>query len=229
MAEQIPFGSDVDLPGEEINPEPRCPCVLLLDVSRSMAGTKIAQLNEALGAYRAELAADTLAAQRVEVAIVTFGGQVETVCPFVTVDRFVPPTLKVHGNTPLGAAVLHGINLLAQRKQFYRQSGLHYFRPWLFLFTDGGPTDDWKEAREQVQRGEAAKAFAFFAVGVEGAKFDVLRQLSVREPLRLRENRFREMFLWLSQSQKSVSRSHPGEEDRVAFSNPTAPGGWASL
>src|SRR5438105_463065 len=87
MAEQIPFGSDVDLPGEEINPEPRCPCVLLLDVSRSMAGTKIAQLNEALGAYRAELAADTLAAQRVEVAIVTFGGQVETVCPFVTVDR----------------------------------------------------------------------------------------------------------------------------------------------
>jgi uncharacterized protein YegL len=194
-----------------------------------MAGTRIAQLNEALQTYRNELLADSLAAQRVEVAIVTFGGQVETVCPFVTVDRFQPPTLKVHGNTPMGAAVVQGIDMLAQRKQFYKQQGLHYFRPWLFLFTDGGPTDDWHEARDLVQRGEADKAFAFFAVGVEGAKFDILRQVAVRAPLCLKENRFREMFLWLSQSQKTVSRSNPGEEDKAVFSNPAAPGGWASL
>jgi uncharacterized protein YegL len=221
MAEQIPFGTDVHLPPEEINPEPRCACVLLLDVSRSMAGTRIAQLNEALRTYRSELAADTQAAHRVEVAIVTFGGQVETVCPFVTVEHFQPPTLKVHGDTPMGAAIVHGIEMIAQRKQFYKQKGLDYFRPWLFLFTDGGPTDDWQQAREQVRRGVEDKAFAFFAVGVEGAKFDVLRQLSHnRVPLCLKENRFREMFIWLSRSQKTVSTTNPGKEDGVVFPNP---------
>ena len=180
--------------------------------------------------YRSELVADTLAAQRVEVSIVTFGGQVETVCPFVTADHFQPPTLKVHGDTPMGAAILQGIDLLAQRKQFYRQQGLDFFRPWLWLFTDGGPTDDWRPAMEQVHRGDANKTFYFWAVGVEGADFNVLRQLSPphRPPERLLENRFREMFMWLSASQKSVSRSSPGQEDQVSFTRPTD-AGWTSL
>ena len=33
MADQLPFGADAEL---ATNPEPRCPCVLLLDVSGSM-------------------------------------------------------------------------------------------------------------------------------------------------------------------------------------------------
>ena len=54
------------------NPEPRCACVLLLDVSGSMGGRPIAALNEGLRAFAADLAKDGLASQRVEVAIVTF-------------------------------------------------------------------------------------------------------------------------------------------------------------
>jgi len=42
MADQIPFGADI---GIADNPEPRLPCVLLLDVSKSMAGSRIASLN----------------------------------------------------------------------------------------------------------------------------------------------------------------------------------------
>ena len=41
--------------------------------------------------------------------------------------------------------------------------------------------------------------------------------------------RFRDLFQWLSNSQRSLSHSNPGEEDKVPFSNPAAPGGWASL
>lgn len=226
MAEQVPFDVEVELAP---NPEPRCPCVLLLDVSRSMAGSRISLLNEGLQAYRNELNADSLASQRVEVAIVTFGGQVETLCPFVTASLFQPPTLTVHGDTPMGLAITTAIEMVGQRKQFYKEQGLHYFRPWIFLITDGGPTDRWKPAAEQVKQGEQSKAFAFFAVGVEGANFDVLKQISVRQPLRLQELRFRDLFVWLSQSQRQVSLSNPGEEDSVAFTNPTAPGGWASL
>lgn len=226
MAEQVPFDVEIELAP---NPEPRCPCVLLLDVSRSMAGQRIAWLNQALETYGTELRADSLAAQRVEVALVTFGGQVETVCPWVIADLFQPPTLKVHGDTPMGAGVLHAVELVRERKRFYKEQGLHYFRPWIFLLTDGGPTDAWKPAAEQVRVGESDKAFAFFAVGVEGANFDVLRQLSVRQPLRLQGLRFRDLFVWLSQSQRRVSQSTPGQEEGIQFVNPTAPGGWASL
>ena len=113
-----------------------------------------------------------------------------------------------------------------ERKRAYRQNGLHYYRPWIFFITDGEPTDSWQHAADKIREGEAAKAFAFFAVGVEGADFDSLRKIAVREPLRLKGYSFREMFVWLSQSQRTVSQSNPGQEDQIGL---TSPAGWATL
>ena len=224
MAEQIPFGgANVELAS---NPEPRCPCALLLDVSGSMAGTPIAALNGGLQVFQTELLGDSLAAQRVEVAVISFGGRVEVVSDFHGAQSFQPPALIAAGETPLGEAVRRGIDLVAQRKQAYKQAGIHYFRPWIFLITDGEPTDDWHSAAEQVRQGEADKKFAFFAVGVESANFDLLRQIAVREPLRLQGLEFRKLFVWLSQSMRSISHSKPGEETKVHLPSPS---GWASL
>jgi hypothetical protein len=69
MTEQIPFGTTEFAD----NPEPRCPCLLLLDVSGSMKGQPITELNAGLTTFKDELAADALAMKRVEVGIVTFG------------------------------------------------------------------------------------------------------------------------------------------------------------
>ena len=46
MAEQVPYTFDAAEFAE--NPEPRVPCVLLLDTSGSMTGKPIAELNEGL-------------------------------------------------------------------------------------------------------------------------------------------------------------------------------------
>ena len=251
MAEQQPF-ADVEL---ATNPEPRCPCVLLVDVSGSMGEvvrnsskelgytiqqdgqtynavsggvTRIDLLNEGLRAYHTDLMSDPLAAQRVEVSVITFGGSVQTVCPFATAHQFTPPTLTSSGDTPMGAAILQAIEAVAERKRLYKQNGLHYYRPWIFLITDGAPTDSVKEAAKKIREGHESKAFSFFtvAVEVEDANLDKLRHISVREVLQLKGYSFREMFVWLSQSQRSVSQSNPGQEDQVKLTSPT---GWGQI
>lgn len=222
MSDQVPFGTN----DFAENPEPRVPCVLLLDTSGSMQGEAIRELNVGLVNYKDHLTSDPLASKRVEVAIVTFG-PVHVTVDFTTAEQFLPPTLVADGATPMGEAITTAIDMVAARKQVYRQNGIAFYRPWIFLITDGAPTDQWQDAARRVREGEAAKGFSFFAVGVEGADFDVLKQIATREPLHLKGLRFRDLFQWLSNSQQSVSRSTPG--DAVPLQNPGGPQGWAEV
>jgi uncharacterized protein YegL len=91
------------------------------------------------------------------------------------------------------------------------------------MITDGGPTDEWQSAADLVKQGEASKSFVFFSVGVEGANFDALAKISTRTPIKLKGLNFRDLFLWLSQSMKSVSQSSPG--DKVTL----PPVGWGEI
>lgn len=104
------------------NPEPRCPCLLLLDVSGSMNGEPIAELNKGLITFKDELAADALAMKRVEVAIVTFG-PVRTELAWQSAALFYPPNLSSQGDTPMGEAIRQGLDMVRQRKDEYRANG----------------------------------------------------------------------------------------------------------
>jgi uncharacterized protein YegL len=208
------------------NPEPRCPCVLLLDVSGSMSGAPINELNAGLHAFKEGLC-DEVARLRVEVAIITFG-PVAVKQDFVSASQFEPPLLQSEGDTPMGAAINLALDKIDERKQLYKDSGISYYRPWVFLITDGGPTDGnvWQTAAQRVREAESQKKLVFFAIGVAGAEMNTLRQLSVREPVRLQGLEFQKMFLWLSSSLANVSRSRPGED--VPLQSPMGPKGWAT-
>jgi uncharacterized protein YegL len=221
------------------NPEPRCPVVLLLDTSASMQGDPINELNAGLKAFSDAVKEDKLAALRVEVALVGFGGAAQVLDgrngnervigpdasqAFVTVDVFQPPTLTTAGDTPMGSAVRIGLQLLRDRKDSYKQNSIDYFRPWLFLVTDGHPTDEWQTAAQQVKDEEGRKSILFFAVGVQNADMQTLAAFSAqRPPLKLNGLAFGELFQWLSRSVSAVAHSKPGDQA------PLPPVGWGTV
>ena len=221
---------------EIANPQhPHCATVLTLDISGSMHGDKIRQLNDGIAAFRDDVMSDELARKRVETAVVTFGSRVMLAQGFSSMDSFSPSDFKADGSTPMGEAILRSIEVLRERKAAYRRMGTDYYRPWIFLITDGEPTDMkpgdelWRRVVTEVHGGEAAREFLFFGVGVEPADMDVLRRLcpTERPPVQLRPGRFRDMFEWLSRSQRRISASRVG--DQLALPPATGPDGWAEI
>ncbi len=194
-----------------VNAEQRCACMLLLDTSGSMTGPPLDALNAGLQTFQQDIQQDGLAQQRVEISIVTFGGDVATVQDFISAREFTAPQLQAHGGTPMGQAIAEGIARVKARTQTYRENGVPYYQPWVFMITDGAPTDDWHQAAELVRRESAAKSLTFFAVAVNDADVSILKAITDRV-IKLHGISFRELFLWLSASQKRVSASKPGEQ-----------------
>src|SRR6266542_218062 len=193
------------------NPEPRCPCLLLLDTSGSMRGEPIRALGNGLASFREELLKDGLARRRVEIAVVSFGGAVRVLQDFATADAFQVPPLTAEGLTPMGTAILAGLDMVERRKGRYKANGVAYYRPWVFLLTDGAaegePETLIQQAAARIRAEDAAKRIAFFAVGVEGADMPQLAALAPRPPLKLHGLHFVELFVWLSRSTQQVASS----------------------
>jgi len=221
--ETFSFGGD-----SPENYEQKCLCVLVLDVSGSMAGKPIDQLNQGLKDFQKQLQLDFVAAQRIEVAIVTFGSTVETVVhPKLSAD-FEMPTLKSSGLTKLVDGVRMAINIVEERKIWYRSTGQTYFRPWIMLITDGEPDrdQDLVGLSNEIQNKVDNKGFSFYAVGVEGYNHSKLLKIShpSTPPLQLKGLAFNELFKWLSASISLVSKSVEGQQLQLP-----SPSGWAQI
>ena len=163
------------------NSSQRLPCVVLVDGSSSMDGEAINNLNEGLKVLEAELKADDVASLRVQLLIVRIGGHsdVETVIDWTDAIDFIAPTIEANGTTPLGMGVKHSLKKIEEQKEKYKQNQIPYNRPWLFIITDGSPTDNgWERCANKAVEAETKGKVVIFPIGTEGANFDTFNLAS---------------------------------------------------
>jgi uncharacterized protein YegL len=196
----------------EDNPDPRIACALLLDTSSSMSGEPIAELNRGFELFCDEIKQDDLARKRAEIAVITFDSSARVEIPFTEGRELESRHLTAGGSTAMGAALNLALDELAEQKQRYRQAGLEYYRPWLFILTDGGPTDGpvYTAAAQRVRDTEATKGVSVFPIGIgAAANLSRLKELSAkRDPIKLAGLSFQEFFSWLSASLSAASASN---------------------
>ena len=123
----------------------RLPVYLLVDCSGSMAGEPIVAMEMGIRALLGELRNDPQAMDTVWLSVIVFGSSADQVIPLTDIKDFQEPDLEASGTTSLGEA----ITLLAEmvdkevRKTSEDQKG--DWKPLVYVFTDGEPTDDWEE------------------------------------------------------------------------------------
>ncbi len=193
------------------NPQPRCPVVLLLDCSWSMEGQPIRELESAVGQFYQELAGDPIASMSIEVCIITFGTSVHPIRRFKSIADTRSeklPHLHAGGMPPMGHAISLGLDEIQARRDFYRRNGLSAFKPWMILFTDGQPTDDWQTPSSRARVLAARDELMFLGVGIgSSSDMQALRCIVPANPgaHALRGLAFRNFFRWLADSLRIVS------------------------
>lgn len=166
------------------NKDQKCPVVLLLDTSGSMDGAPIDELNKALVQIKEDILNDTMLSNRLELGIVAFDddARVERPIDLISPDTDLP-ILNIGGVTNLVAGMNKAIELVTDRKNFYKSNGEQYYRPFIVLFTDGAPTNTPEEIEEldqNIQKLSDEKRFIFLPFGVDGADMQLLAKLAAQ-------------------------------------------------
>ena len=194
------------------NANERTPCVLVLDCSGSMRDEPIRQLNAGLSALEKELKEDIDASSRVQLLIIKAYGkdEVKIESDWVDAMNFTAPTMEAGGLTPLGKAMETALQKIEEQKCLYDSCGITSKRPWIFLISDGEPTDyGWEESAEICRYAQKNKKVVIHAIGTQGANLDKLAKFSLLPPKRLTGLKFTEFFLWLSRSVSCISKAAP--------------------
>ncbi len=207
-----------------INYEQKSVCCFVVDVSGSMSGQPINELNIGLQEFHDQISKDSTTANRLEVAIVEFSDRVVTLQTPALVDNFTMPTLSTKGTTAMVDGVREAIRLVEDRKAWYKQTGQPYLRPWIILITDGAPDggQDVNGLTQEIHSAVNNKKFVFYAVGVQGADMGLLTKISSPDmpPALLQGLKFAEFFKWVSASMSTVASSKDG--DKISLPNPAA-------
>ena len=176
--------------------EPHLVIVLLLDTSSSMTGEAINNLNKAINNFLGQVMTEDTILKTLDIAIVGFGDSAYIVQDFVPFPLSRPITLWVNNCTAMGEGINLAIDKVKERKCFYAKMGISYYEPWIFMITDGVPTDDISLARRRIIEEENRKRFKFCAVGTPGYDKGILTSLTKR-CMALDKTDFENFFEWL--------------------------------
>lgn len=120
---------------------------LLADSSASMSGAPIEAINNALPEIHDAIATNPLVSEKTRLGIISFNNSASVLLPASNLaDIHVLPGLQAQGGTSYGAAFKTSRSQLETDVRTLKEDGYRVYRPAVFFFTDGQPTDrDWKE------------------------------------------------------------------------------------
>lgn len=187
----------------------RLPIYFLIDVSESMVGDQIQLVEEGMATIIKAIKQDPHAIETVWVSIIVFAGQAKTLVPLQEIVSFYPPKFPIGGGTSLSKGLGHLMFELRKNtvKTTFEQKG--DWKPIVFLFTDGVPTDDSKTVVAEWKQNWAKTANLVAISFGEETDTKILGELTenVLHFKNSTEEDYKKFFKWVTDSIKTSSIS----------------------
>lgn len=184
------------------------PVILLLDVSGSMSGKKILNLNDAVRDMLNTFSDTESSETEIHVAIINFGAQVKLHQPLVSASAIQWQELSASGSTPLGTALEMAKAMIEDKEVVPSRA----YRPTVVLVSDGQPDSGWeKPLNNFISDGRSGKCDRIaMAIGAD-ADEEVLGKFfeGTTHPLLYAENakQLRDCFKYITMSVTTRTKS----------------------
>ncbi|MDR6923320.1 MULTISPECIES: TerY-C metal binding domain-containing protein [Chryseobacterium] len=187
----------------------RLPIYFLVDISESMVGEPIEQVQEGIANIIRELKKDPYSLETVYISVIGFAGEAEVITPLQDIISFYPPKIPIGSGTSLSQGLIKVMDCIDRDivKTTYERKG--DWKPIVFLFTDGVPTDDATKAIERWNTKYGGKANTIAVSIGENTNYKLLGSLAENVLLfnNSDENSYKEFFRWVTDSIKTTSQS----------------------
>lgn len=125
----------------------------------------------------------------------------------IVITKMIIPSLTADGQTSMGSGLNVAMDLIKRRKAQYKELGVPYHRPWIFMISDGAPNDDYIPSFHKVNQMQQQNKLDLWAVGVPGYDKELLTSITKRVIELDASLNFAGLFEWLSCSLSAKSRS----------------------
>jgi uncharacterized protein YegL len=187
----------------------RLPIYFLIDISESMVGEPIQQVEEGIATIIQTLKTDPNALETVWISIIIFAGQPKTLVPLEEIITFYPPKFPIGGGTSLSKGLGHLMFELRKNQVLTTPDKKGDWKPIVFLFTDGVPTDDSKKAIEKWKQNWQRTANMVAVSFGEETDTKLLGKLTenVLHFKNADKEAYKQFFRWVTDSIKTSSES----------------------
>lgn len=187
----------------------RLPLYFLIDVSESMVGEPIEQVQDGIATIIKELKTDPFALETVWLSIIGFAGKSKVITPLQDIITFYPPKIPIGSGTSLSSGLRVLMNAIDNEivKTTFEKKG--DWKPIVFLFTDGIPTDNTDREIDKW-RGEYKSKTNLVIISIgENTNYNLLGKLSdnVLQFNNTNTNSYKEFFKWVTASIKATSET----------------------
>lgn len=187
----------------------RLPIYFLVDISESMVGEPIEQVQEGIANIIRDLKKDPHSLETVYISVIGFAGEAEVITPLQDIISFYPPKIPIGSGTSLSKGLGKVMDCIDKDivKTTYDRKG--DWKPIVFLFTDGIPTDDASATIERWNRNYNGKSNTIAVSIGDNTNYKLLGSLSDHVLLfnNSDENAYKEFFRWVTDSIKTTSQS----------------------
>lgn len=187
----------------------RLPVFFVLDCSESMAGDNLKKMEDGIGMIVRSLRQDPHALETAYLSVIAFAGIARTIAPLVEAYSFYAPKLPMGSGTSLGAALQELMIQIDSQVKMTTPDQKGDWKPIVYLFTDGKPTDK-VDPTLRIWQERYAKKTNMIAIAM-GKYADIGTLQKLTETVLLfddqGENDFKKFIAWISSSVSSQSKS----------------------